>query len=217
MSNFFAKFLEKGILCVAILLGSLSINAIAVDQASPLREIRKAIQDLKHELSNHEAELRTFQEKLNNQDNTVEALRQQTHDAHLAQKESLKGNATTLEAKILSLETSTKSLIADIKQLKEHANESASALSQCTQRLSKFEKVLDVQNQNMVNLETALRTLMQVSELKETTNSSKIYKVKSGDSLGEIAKNHQTTIRAIKELNHLTADKITVGQTLKIP
>ena len=43
------------------------------------------------------------------------------------------------------------------------------------------------------------------------------YKVKSGDTLSEIAEKFHTTIKKIKAVNHLTSDRIQVGKTLKIP
>lgn len=44
-----------------------------------------------------------------------------------------------------------------------------------------------------------------------------LYVVKSGDVLGKIAKDHGTTVTAIKALNGLATDKINVGQKLKLP
>lgn len=43
------------------------------------------------------------------------------------------------------------------------------------------------------------------------------YVVKSGDNLGNIAKSHGTTVKAIKELNGFATDQIKVGQKLKLP
>lgn len=43
------------------------------------------------------------------------------------------------------------------------------------------------------------------------------YTVKSGDSLTKIAKDHGTTVTALRKLNKLTTDKIKVGDKLKIP
>ncbi|MBU6398812.1 MAG: LysM peptidoglycan-binding domain-containing protein [Verrucomicrobia bacterium] len=43
------------------------------------------------------------------------------------------------------------------------------------------------------------------------------YTVKSGDTLGRIAKRHGTTVKAIKAANALRTDRITVGQKLKLP
>lgn len=44
-----------------------------------------------------------------------------------------------------------------------------------------------------------------------------IYVVKSGDSLTKIAKDHGTTVNALRKANKLTTDKIKVGDKLKIP
>ncbi len=41
--------------------------------------------------------------------------------------------------------------------------------------------------------------------------------VKSGDSLTKIAKDHGTTVNALRKANKLTTDKIKVGDKLKIP
>lgn len=45
----------------------------------------------------------------------------------------------------------------------------------------------------------------------------KKYKVKSGDTLSEIALRHRTTVTAIKRLNNLRSDRIDIGQVLKMP
>jgi peptidoglycan endopeptidase LytE len=43
------------------------------------------------------------------------------------------------------------------------------------------------------------------------------YTVKSGDTLSRIARQHGTTVAALKELNGLTLDSIKAGQKLKLP
>ncbi len=49
----------------------------------------------------------------------------------------------------------------------------------------------------------------------ETTIKS--YKVKSGDNLNKIAKNHGVSVKQLRAANNLRTDQIKVGQTLKIP
>jgi LysM repeat protein len=44
-----------------------------------------------------------------------------------------------------------------------------------------------------------------------------VYTVKSGDTLGGIAKEFQTTVKAIQSANGLADTRIKVGQKLKIP
>jgi LysM repeat protein len=50
-----------------------------------------------------------------------------------------------------------------------------------------------------------------------TTPSADTYKVKSGDVLLKIAKEHGVSVKALRAANHLTTDRIRVGQTLQIP
>jgi len=45
----------------------------------------------------------------------------------------------------------------------------------------------------------------------------KTYKVKSGDNLGKIARAFGVTVKQLRSANNLPTDRITVGQTLKIP
>jgi LysM repeat protein len=51
----------------------------------------------------------------------------------------------------------------------------------------------------------------------KTKHAKSGYTVKSGDTLGRIAKSHGTTVKALKLANGLTSDRIVVGATLKIP
>lgn len=66
-------------------------------------------------------------------------------------------------------------------------------------------------------LQTALdshRTRL-ASEIKKA-NAEIIYRVKSGDTLGHIARRHGVTVRQIKARNGLKSDMIRIGQRLKI-
>ncbi|MBR6885958.1 MAG: LysM peptidoglycan-binding domain-containing protein [Bacteroidales bacterium] len=42
------------------------------------------------------------------------------------------------------------------------------------------------------------------------------YKVKSGDTLGGIARKYHTTVKQIKSWNNLRSDRINIGQRLKV-
>jgi len=44
-----------------------------------------------------------------------------------------------------------------------------------------------------------------------------LYTVKSGDTLGKVAKDHKTTVSELQKLNNLTTTQIKVGQKLKMP
>lgn len=194
-------------------------NSIAI------KEMRDSIDDLRHEVNNHETEIRIFDEKLTNLDSIIEGVRDQLQENSRSHKEQLKGSSVNLETKITSLETTSKGLIADLKQFKTHANDTTALLTQYKQKLLDLEKILEQQNQNIEHLQGAMHSLMEAMQGKSSsttqeaalTLSGRSYKVKSGDSLEKIAKAHHTTIQALKEANGLTTDRIVVGKVLVIP
>jgi peptidoglycan DL-endopeptidase LytE len=51
----------------------------------------------------------------------------------------------------------------------------------------------------------------------KNTKELVIYVVKKGDSLYEIADSHGTTVKALKATNHLTTNRLQIGQELSIP
>jgi murein DD-endopeptidase MepM/ murein hydrolase activator NlpD len=50
-----------------------------------------------------------------------------------------------------------------------------------------------------------------------STNNTKTVEVESGDTLGGIAKRHNTTIEALQRLNGFSGNNIRIGQVLKVP
>lgn len=189
------------------------------DMSTTLREMRDSIDVIRHEVNNHETEIRMVEERANNQEATIASLRQQVLDANQANKELVKGNVSTTDGKVSSLESTNKGIVADITQLRTHANETATVLTQSKQRISELEKLVEAQNRNIDNLQAALKSVMEAlgSQSNTAVASDKMYRVKNGDSLEKIARANNTTVKAIKELNQLANDKIIVGQTLQLP
>lgn len=209
--------------------GLISVPAVAAPRPygdyntdTSIREMRSSIDDLRHISNNHETEIRTIEEKFKNVESIMDSLRKQIQDQTQGAKEQLKNSSTSLEAKLGDLDLAIKSLTADLRQIKNHSNESSSALSQYKQRILDLEKTVAAQTQNIDNLQSALKALMDAMQVKDglkdtSTASSKIYRVKSGDSLEKIAQANQTTVKAIKDLNGMTNDRIIVGQKLQLP
>lgn len=56
----------------------------------------------------------------------------------------------------------------------------------------------------------------RLSHKQKINNAKNSYTVRAGDNLIKIAKGNQTTVSKLKTLNNLSADKIVVGQKLKI-
>ncbi len=199
------------------------------DQATQLNEIRDGVDDLRHEVNNHESEIRTFEHKLENLDGRLDSLLEQIETNSRTHKDMLKGETGNLEERLAALESLNKGIVSDLKMLKTHANDSAIVIGQYKQKLVELEKIIESQNKSLDALQGAIQSLAEAMQVKASGSSSvalrddsysgRTYKVKPGDTLDKIAKAHQTTIQAIRDANNLSKDKdkIVVGQTLKIP
>lgn len=192
-----------------------------------IKEVQSSLETLKHKVRNQETEIRVFEEKLENLDTIIESVREEFSDASKSQKEQIKTNSGSLETRLTSLETSVKGILTDLKQFQAFTAESSAALALYQKKITDFEKSIALQNQNMDDMQAAIGALSEVLQIKHgvapkssvaiTAGSDAVYMVKEGDSLEKIAKANRTTIKAIKELNSLTSDRIVVGKQLKIP
>lgn len=140
-------------------------------------------------VDNHEEEIRSFEERLSNQETIMETLRQSIQESGSQQKNQLNLTVNSQE-----------------KQLK-------AALD----KLSELEKKTQTQAQQINLLQEALKTFIDSFQTPPDNSPVKTYTVKNGDSLGKIARVHQTTSQALRELNQLPNDKIIIGQKLKVP
>lgn len=194
------------------------------DKSVVLREILDGLEELRHEVRNHETEIRTFEEKFKNQEDILDSVRQQTADSIKVVKEALKNQTAAVENRLSGHDTASKGLSSDIRN---QAQDTANILADYKARILDLEKSLEVQNRNIDNLQHAVKALAEVLQSKEgdtvaiahpsTTMAPKIYRVKSGDSLGTIAKQNGTTVKRLKEINSLSNDQIIIGQKLILP
>ena len=67
------------------------------------------------------------------------------------------------------------------------------------------------------NLTNNILSIGQVLLLEPTSKEDNIYVVSKGDTLYSIARKNNTTVDAIKSLNNLTSNLISLGQELKLP
>ena len=178
------------------------------NQSVVLREILDTVEDLRHEVKNHEAEIRMFEEKFKTQEEIIDALRQQVSEAVKITKDSLKLQSTAFESKLANQE-------------KTQVNDLNGILTDYKRRIVELEKTIEMQNHNLENLQAAMKALTEVLQGKNGGSNDKvaegtIYRVKSGDILEKIAKQNNTTIKKLKELNNLKNDQIIVGQKLQL-
>lgn len=221
----FALFWALFFMCHALGAAPAKRYAYDEDNFTAMREIKDGLDILRHEVGNHETEIRMFEEKITNQEASVDSLRKLILDTTQANKDLVKTNTSSVEGRIANLESTNKSLVADLQQLKNHANDTAAVLVQYKQKLGELEKILNVHSQNMDNLQTAMHSLMDALQVKEGAGgkgiaqeeSGKVYRIKTGDSLEKIARLNGTTVKAIKEINNMATDRIVVGQTIQLP
>lgn len=152
---------------------------------------------LHNEVDNLQTELQMVFERMETQERLIDVLRQEVE----LTLSSAKGSNSSLSTKFTDLDVSSKALSKDILSLRDHFNN--------------LSKEVDKQGKSIKQLEVAMKALLDaVSPDKGLAGS---YKVKSGDSLEKIAKDHGTTPKAIKDLNNLQKDTIYVGQNLVLP
>lgn len=126
-----------------------------------------------------------------------ERIRKQEIAAHKPSKDA----PSLMEKKIASLEN-------DLRQL-------ATRYQEATAKIATLESLLQTHERRFNEVVKLKDTLTSISQT--LTPSNKTHRVQAGDSLEKIARQHKTTIGAIKELNQLKSDQIKIGQTLQIP
>ena len=82
-------------------------------------------------------------------------------------------------------------------------------------RNTKPNETIIIEYKDNTNLKTIVEVI--VDTIKYYLEDSLIYKVKSGDNLYKIAKQNNTTVTKLKEINNLTSNLLSIGQVLKIP
>jgi len=110
--------------------------------------------------------------------------------------------------------------LLDLKALTAHAQKTSSSLAAYRDKIEELEQRLEGQDRRLFEVGKVKETLTSLTTaLKNPSNglSYTLYKVQGGETLGKIAKEHRTTVRAIKELNHLSGNQIYAGQELKLP
>lgn len=199
----------------------------AVPPRGPYDDSGSGVSGLRHEVKNHDTELRMLSARLSTQEELIDSLRDEIRKASKEASETAKGSSNNAQARLTDLEDKTSSLATEIAQLQKHSKAMADLLENYRDLLSKYQRKIDTlessvdqQSKNSHHLEKSLGTLLDaVGEPSPSAASgpTDTYKVVSGDSLEKIARRHKTTIKALKELNGLDNDRIIIGQKIKVP
>lgn len=194
-----------------------TLNGAPPRVQNPGIEIKASVDRLKHELDNHDHEIQLLEQKLDSMQETMQSFRQQLTETTEGHQELVKKNALSQESRLDELENALKKILLDLKSFQDHLNTSADAISHMEDKLKQLAQSSINQHSNMEIMQSTLASLADVLQMQLPNKEVKIYEVKDGDSLGKIAMNHKTSVKALKDLNGLTKDSIRKGQKLKLP
>lgn len=211
----------RNILTLVLLLGAFVLHAAPRGNLEQeVMEMRHALGTMRYELDNRDAESAILQERLVNQELTIDQIRE---DMALVKKEATVKQTQSID----KLDTNLGSLVTDIKQMRTHANDLSESLAKAQTRIGQLEKTIEAQNRNISSLQTAINSIMEAFDMKAAGSGTAVststastdtdsYRVKAGDSLEKIARKHNVSTKKLKELNGLSNDVIRVGQKIRI-
>lgn len=198
------------------------------EMALLLQHMQRQLNEVMHEVRNHEVELRTLQEKHATQEISFDDAYRRWEKEHHAQQEAtrlhfaqLQERMTTLERTLSQLETLSNALATDLRQMRGPCTEALQATQHQRDKIVELDRLLAHQRQGLTEVESALHAMMELWQAKEEKSSSEItskhYIVQPGDTLQKIARQQHLSVDALRQHNQLTSDRIVVGQSLKLP
>ena len=125
-----------------------------------------------------------------------------------------------VQGQVESVEMENARLIQEMQQLREEVRSFNSKISQLNGQMSSLEAKQAREMQELIKrVEGLLKKSVasRPSSSKPSRGSGREHVVESGHTLSAIADAYGTTIKAIKQANNLSSDKIYVGQKLFIP
>lgn len=180
----------------------------APHESLAIQEMRASLEQVGYQVHSHQVEIDLFQERLDRLEKSLDTLSRQLKQGK---------QESALENRLTKLERAHDTLISDIKSLRGHLNETNSSLASCQTKLSQIDKQLSSDIKGLKSSLESMLALLQKGEGAPSPETSTLYVVKPGDSLGQIALDHKTDIKTLKQVNNLASDTIYVGQKLILP
>ncbi len=206
-------------------------QAASIGNYAPLPEtiqkINTNIGELRQRSHNLEVEVNQIEDRFGSMESIVDGLRKQVIELSRNVRDQSEASKVSLESRMGNIELMSARMHSDLQLFKTRYNDTSTSTSHSKQNLHELKQQMHAQNEkleqqerNIENLQIALKALteaLQVGDDKEGSLNLHEYRVKAGDSLDKIAQTHGTTIKALKELNGLTTDRIKINQKLKLP
>lgn len=177
----------------------------------------RAVQTMSHKVTTIDQELATLKSRFENQDRVLDSIHKEVTLLIKATKDSQATALSSSDNRQKALEKNLEKLVSDLKQFKKHANESSTTISQLQKSLQKQDELIQLQAQQIKDLESAMRHLASAMQPSKAAEQATAYRVKAGDTLEKIAKEHGTSVEALKAKNNLRSNTIFTGQKLQIP
>ncbi|MGR3973916.1 MAG: LysM peptidoglycan-binding domain-containing protein [Candidatus Rhabdochlamydia sp.] len=162
-------------------------------------DLRLEMADLRHRVAESELDLRLSEDRLESNEQKVRSL----ETATLKQ----------LSKKMGDLEKSVGQMEQDVKGVLSSMQKTHLSLAGYQDKMA----LLDQKLEEIGKLRSAISKLSQTASAPPRSSSFSSYRVKAGDSLQKIAKEHRLSLEELKRINHLTSDTIKPGQELKLP
>jgi LysM repeat protein len=174
-------------------------------------EFRIEVDDLKYALHTAQVDLGLLSERLQKQDSTVRKIQSQHQETPSLSQLAL------LEKKVLHLENVLDKAASDLRALNQSLHQTLSKIQSLETHISQHEKRLD----EVAKLKGTLTSISKAIGQRSSPEAGNVplgttHCVKAGDSLEKIARIHHIPIETLKTLNHLSSDKIRIGQELKL-
>lgn len=164
-----------------------------------LDEIRLELSDLKHELKSALVDLNLLDER----------VRKDAQKPQVPVQPS-STQITALERRVANLEKLLEKAVNDLRSLN-------TSTTQALTKIQNIEKEISTHDQRLSEINQLKGTLTSISKAIGTATPNEMtYRVKAGDSLEKIARNHKISVDDLKKLNQLQSDRILIGQELKI-
>jgi LysM repeat protein len=198
------------ILSLIALLLALPLHAgVPSGHAVVADELRIELDDLKYALHTTQVDLGLLSERLQKQGTLVHKVQDQQTPSS--------SQLASLEKKVLHLENLLEKMAGDVRAMHQSLHQTLSKIHSLETHISQHEKRLDEVTKLKGTLTSISKAIGQRSISDGGASSAKkTHQVKAGDSLGKIAHLHQIPIETLRKINHLSTDKILVGQELKL-
>jgi LysM repeat protein len=125
-----------------------------------------------------------------------------------------------LSQKLAQTDKRQEDLEKQVGHLLQYHTDVQKALAQYKDKINEVERHISLHNQTLAEVMKVKDHLKILSDMIATEGegrSLQSYRVKAGDSLDKIAKEHKTSAETLRKINHMNNDLILAGQDLLVP